>query len=191
MDFQRQKLIFCEIKVAIAALGALAIVNLTLMSIQEIPVHRFAIATSALECLAILILGRASILRHALLPRPSLLITLYLSVSVILSLPTARTLWLLPGVSATAASYTVFVLGKATCLLLENIEKKNLLIDPARYSPEERAGPLNRLCFGWLFPLLIKGYGTILSIPRLTPLSADLKSDELAEKLGMGGAISP
>ncbi|KAF5565576.1 ABC transporter integral membrane type 1 [Fusarium napiforme] len=68
-------------------------------------------------------------------------------------------------------------------LMVENVEKSRLLIESCRYSPEELAGPLARLLFSWLMPLLRLGYDTILSMATLTPLSEDLKSQQLEPKL--------
>ncbi|KAF5658143.1 ABC integral membrane type 1 [Fusarium denticulatum] len=68
-------------------------------------------------------------------------------------------------------------------LLVENVEKSRLLLESYRYSPEPLAGPLARLLFSWLMPLLRLGYDTILSMATLTPLSEDLKSQQLEPKL--------
>ncbi|KAF5649816.1 multidrug resistance [Fusarium tjaetaba] len=68
-------------------------------------------------------------------------------------------------------------------LMVENVEKSHLLIESCRYSPEELAGPLARLLFSWLMPLLRLGYDAILSMATLTPLSDDLKSQQLEPKL--------
>lgn len=89
------------------------------------------------------------------------------------------------GPSALSIIYTVNLVCKLASLLLENIQKRRLLLDPLRYSPEELAGPLSRVFFAWLTALLRLGYGTILSLGSLTPLSQDLKSVQLAPKLGM------
>ncbi|KAF5984259.1 ABC transporter integral membrane type 1 [Fusarium coicis] len=68
-------------------------------------------------------------------------------------------------------------------LMVENVEKSRLIFESCRYSPEELASPLARLLFSWLIPLLRLGYDTILSMATLTPLSEDLKSQQLEPKL--------
>lgn len=109
-----------------------------------------------------------------------MLTTLYLSTNLLLNIATTRTLWLMRGVSATALIYTVNNCFKLVLLLLENVGKRQHLINPILYGPEELAGPLGRLIFDWLIPLLRSGYETILTMATLTPLSADLKGDHLA-----------
>ncbi|KAF4345875.1 ABC transporter integral membrane type 1 [Fusarium beomiforme] len=87
------------------------------------------------------------------------------------------------GASAIPILYSISVLLQVLVLLVENVEKSRLLLDPCQYSPEELASPLARLLFSWLIPLLRLGYDTILSMATLTPLSEDLKSRKLEPKL--------
>ncbi|KAF5565480.1 ABC transporter [Fusarium phyllophilum] len=161
----------------------MAILHLILTSLADSPSQGLAITTAALECVAFFVLGLYSKLRHRHSCRPSILITIYLSVHILLNIATTRTLWLMRGVSAIPILYSINIVFQVLVLLVENVEKSRLLLESFRYSPEELAGPLARLLFSWLMPLLRLGYDTILSMATLTPLSEDLKSQQLEPKL--------
>ncbi|KAK7941487.1 ABC transporter FUM19 [Apiospora aurea] len=163
--------------------AASSVAFLALTSLDHGPSPSLAIGAASVECLAILLTICLSSRQHKSSPRPSTVITLYLISNVILNLPTARTLWLIYGPSAITLVYLVEMCLKAGYAVAENIEKKGLLIDSARFSPEELAGPVSFNMFGWLWSLLHRGYTTLLTISLLIPLATDMRGESLAPDL--------
>ncbi|KAK8087708.1 multidrug resistance protein MDR [Apiospora hydei] len=163
--------------------AASSVAFLALTSLVHGPSPSLAIAAASVECLAILLTICLSSWQHKSSPRPSTVITLYFISNVILNLSTARTLWLIHGSSAITLVYVVEMCLKAGYVVAENVEKKGLLVDSARYSPEELAGPVSFNMFGWLWSLLHHGYTTLLTISLLIPLATDMRGESLAPDL--------
>ncbi|KAH7041159.1 uncharacterized protein B0I36DRAFT_379973 [Microdochium trichocladiopsis] len=164
---------------ASALLFACAIVVLVLLSTSLISCYELAIAAASLDVVAAGTIGALSWHQHASSPRPSYQITLFLSIHILLNLATARTLWLIFGAAALPIAYLVHLSLKCIVLVLENIEKRQVLDADATYSKEEYAGPLSRIFFGWLSTLFVEGHRSFLALDTLMPIAADLQSSSI------------
>lgn len=167
----------------IATLEALSVAYLSLIAANRQTHQAYVVAAASVECVAVLAVGLLSRYSHTRSPRPSLAIVVYLCITILLNLATARTLWLMKNAAAVSILYTVTLAVKMVCLVFESLEKHRLLIHPSDYGPEELAGPLSRTFFIWVLSLFRAGYAALLTIPQLLPLSADMKSLQLSKKL--------
>ncbi|KAF9882288.1 ABC multidrug transporter [Colletotrichum karsti] len=114
--------------------------------------------------------------------RPSKLISIYLSLSSLVDLAQARSLFLQqPNTSGRIGC--VFVASLATkfiLVLLEEIPKQR---KPGTSSKEEISGPLNRSVFGWLSSLFIRGSRGLLAVDDLGIIDRKFDSARLLSKL--------
>jgi hypothetical protein len=70
---------------------------------------------------------------------------------------------------------------KLALLVLENIEKRRILLDSNKTpSTESTSGPFNRGFFVWLNSLLITGWATVLTLHDLPAIYEKLSSEKLA-----------
>nr|POF13541.1 abc transporter c family member 9 [Quercus suber] len=145
---------------------------------------RATIATASLAFVASLGVGLLSWLEHDRALRPSFVLFVYLFLSVILDLTRTRTLWLLNADPAIAAVFTTTVVLRAVMLVMDSIEKRNILAKPYREtSAESTRGPLNLTLFVWLVPLFVKGYKNILVLDDLEQFDTKLRSGPLSKAL--------
>lgn len=124
-------------------------------------------------------------LEHFKSVRPSFLIALYLSMTILLDAAHTRTAWLISSDIAIAASLTASVATKLLLLALESFEKQKwLLHSNQKISSEVTSGPLNRGLFVWLLGLLKAGYFGLLSPNDLPSIHEKLVAERLAERFG-------
>jgi ABC-type multidrug transport system fused ATPase/permease subunit len=162
----------------------LALVVLT--AIRSFTVSNLFIASSALQLIAGLCLLPASFFEHERSPRPSMLLSSYLSLTLLFNIAEARTFWLSSTTSATTAFTTVFTTSvalKSILLLLESRPKTKWVTWDTKepHSPEETAGIFGLGVYFWLNRLFLKGYGSNLAIDDLYPLDHALKAKPLQE----------
>lgn len=70
---------------------------------------------------------------------------------------------------------------KLALLVLENVEKRRILVDSSKEpSTESTSGPFNRGFFIWLNSLLISGWATVLTMHDLPAIYEKLSSEKLA-----------
>ncbi|RYC65696.1 hypothetical protein CHU98_g529 [Xylaria longipes] len=143
-----------------------------------------SIASTTLSLASGLSLALLSHLEHAKSVRPSFVITFYLVFTVLLDVARVRTQWLLKDADGVAATLTASLTVKVVLLTLEAIEKRRLLLGSDReYPPESTSGPFSRGFFLWLNSLLVSGFGKVLSLADLPPISEKLESKTLAKDL--------
>ncbi|KAG9258286.1 multidrug resistance-like protein [Emericellopsis atlantica] len=161
-----------------AALGIHATEDDTSQTITTVP-------SAALALVASIVFAVLSTLKQRASLRPSLLITAYLSLSVLLDAARARTLWLSPSVSTSTRSLlTASLTLRAVILLLESTEKRSYLLPEYRsVSAETTSGPINTSLFWWLNPLFLRGYRSLLHYDHLGRLDEELESERLAVRL--------
>ena len=117
---------------------------------------------------------------HVRAVRPSLILSTYLFVSLLLDAARARTLWLEPGGLATAAVFTAGLAVKFVNLVLEATEKRWILRPQyAAYPPEATSGIFNRCFFWWQNSLFRKGFSNTLVIDDLFVLDKHLNAEYL------------
>jgi ATP-binding cassette, subfamily C (CFTR/MRP), member 1 len=124
---------------------------------------RASIAAASLQLVSTFFLAALSYNEHVRSIRPSLVINVYLLLTVPLCFTEARTLW--TRYSAGLASVQTAIASlKLALLVAEAVEKKSLLRPGLADTPAESfAGLYSRSLFWWLNPLFIFGYRGILS----------------------------
>jgi hypothetical protein len=106
-------------------------------------------------------------------------------VSLLFDAARLRTEWLLSINIAYAATLSCSTAFKLTLLVLETIEKRNILISDGKgLSRESTSGPFSRGFFVWLNSLLISGWATVLTNNDLPTIYEKLSSEKLAVRFG-------
>lgn len=130
-----------------------------------------------------LLLCALSYAEHNRSVKPSFILNTYLLGSLLFDIAHARTLWLryvntynaIIAVVATVAAASKFVL-----VVLEAVEKRNILKKEfSDCPPEATAGFYNQSFFWWLNPLFKIGFNHVLSVKDLFVLDKELSSERL------------
>ncbi|KAJ4303189.1 hypothetical protein N0V90_002082 [Kalmusia sp. IMI 367209] len=109
-----------------------------------------------------------SYLEHTRAVRPSTLLEVYLTFTLLLDIPQARTLFLRKDVDSIAILYSMNIAAMLTLCLLESQNKTKDLKEPYNeYPPEATRGVWNRTFFLWLNPLFTMGFKRLLSLDDL------------------------
>jgi ATP-binding cassette subfamily C (CFTR/MRP) protein 1 len=146
---------------------------------------RFSLAAAILNLLAAFSILLLAHVEHVKSVRPSFLLTAYLFVSLLFDAARLRTEWLLSINIAYAATLSCSTAFKLALLVLETIEKRNILIsDDKGLSRESTSGPFSRGFFVWLNSLLISGWATVLTNNDLPTIYEKLSSEKLAVRFG-------
>lgn len=149
------------------------------------------IASAALGLTSALVIGLVSHFEHKRSIRPSFLVSLYILITLLFDIARARTHWLMRQRDSIAAILTAIVGLKLAMLVIESIEKRNILSSAYKnVSTESTSGLFNRALFCWLNPLLLKGYISVLSAENLFPITENLSSIEVVENLQRGWQAS-
>ncbi|KAM0248820.1 hypothetical protein ACHAQJ_009306 [Trichoderma viride] len=127
--------------------------------------------------------------------RPSILLSIYLSLAVLFDIVQTRSLWL-AAVTSSDRTYTILFTSatvvRSLLILTESIGKsKGILWNTERHSPEETAGLPSLVSFFWLNSLLRTGYYKQLSADDLFPLDSAIVSESLGKKLNDSINASP
>ncbi|KAL6910741.1 multidrug resistance-related protein [Trichoderma evansii] len=142
---------------------------------------RFSIAAAVLSLVAACCIVLLSHIEHVKSIRPSFLLTSYLFTTLLFDAARLRTEWLLSVNVSYAAVLTTSTILKLALLVLENIEKRRILLDSNKTpSTESTSGPFNRGFFVWLNSLLITGWATVLTLHDLPAIYEKLSSEKLA-----------
>jgi hypothetical protein len=127
-----------------------------------------------------------SIIDHSRSPRPSVLLSIYLSVTLLLDGVQARTLFVSADGSPEVIYSSLFcatVAIKALMLLLEAKQKTPWVHwNEKEHSPEETSGVFSIGVFFWLNEMFMLGYRKVLSVEDLYPLDKALDSKALHDK---------
>ncbi|KAL2871704.1 P-loop containing nucleoside triphosphate hydrolase protein [Aspergillus lucknowensis] len=167
--------------------SALQFLQAILWALPNARKTRASIAANLLMGCGAVILCVLSYMEHSRSVRPSMLLELYLQVTLLCDITRTRTLWLRDGgdsnkLMAIIASFAVGV--KVVLILLEGWQKRAILNDKYRnYPPEAVAGIANRAFFWWLNPLFFMGFFKLLRVEDLYPLDKRLESARLRDKL--------
>lgn len=151
--------------------------------------HFYATATftaaAALKLLAAVAVLPLSDGEHTRAPRPSLLLTGYLLLTLLLDAAQSRTLYLSSAASTELTYSHVFtaaVAVKVLLLVLESQQKSRWVDwDKKEHSPEETSGLFSLGVFLWLNRLFLAGYHKLLSIHDLYPLDGAMDPTRLHE----------
>ncbi|KAE8135416.1 P-loop containing nucleoside triphosphate hydrolase protein [Aspergillus pseudotamarii] len=168
----------------------LAILRLILIALWALPTAnrtQASIAANAVLTVGTVFLGILSYAEHNYSVRPSLLLGIYLSITLLFDIAKTRTLWLreLAEINRIIAILTSVAVGvKALLLLLETVEKRRILKNVyEKLPPEATGGIFNRFFFWWLNPLFKTGFSKLLSVGDLYTLDMQLTSKTLHSSL--------
>lgn len=138
---------------------------------------RATIAASSLTFLDALGLCMLSHSEHMHSVRPSMIINVYLLLTLPFDVMRARTLWLGGGTKSIAAVFTSTLGIKLMALIAEAIEKRGILLDRYRNSsPEVTSGIYSRSFFWWLNKLMTIGYHRVIEDQDLYPIDGEMSS---------------
>lgn len=135
-------------------------------------------AVSFVSALCLILLSR---LEHIRSPHPSMLLSIFLSLPLVLDIAQCRTLWL----ASHNTTENIFcrlctgaVVIKAVCFALETQHKSKWMRwnDSKQHSPEDWSGFYVLGIFSWLNALLLTGYRKTLTLTDLFPLDPTLSS---------------
>lgn len=125
-----------------------------------------------------------SFFEHTKSAGPSLLLNLYLTISILFDAVRIRTLWLLSSDRAIAALSIVCLVVKVAVLILEECGKRQWLL-PSQWpwSTEVTGGIFNRTLFVWLDSMMWKGYSNALAVVTLPDIDSHLLSESLWNRI--------
>ncbi|KAJ5885363.1 hypothetical protein N7495_009873 [Penicillium taxi] len=171
---------------AITIYAILQIVLVILAAAGHFHATAMLIAASVLKLLEAIAILLLSVFEHTRTNRPSMLLTGYLLLTLILDAAQSRTLYLSSTVSTERAYsnlFTAAVAVKVVMLLLECQQKtKWVEWDKKMHSPEETSGIFSLGVFFWLNRLFLAGYKNVFSINDLYPLDGAMDPTILHEK---------
>lgn len=122
---------------------------------------------------------------------PSVLLAIYFSGLVVLTIPRLRSLWLIPSINLCRGLLTVIYILTVLAFLLESRTKLKVLRAAYQHVPREQSiGFWGRSLFLWVNPMFQLGYSKILSISDIPELDQDLQGDVVLEKLELAWAKS-
>lgn len=176
---------------AITTYVGLELALLILVAIGSFHVTSLFIAASVLKLVSALLMITLSVVDHSRSPRPSVLLSVYLSFTLLLDATQARTLFLASEGKPELAYSRIFCAAialKAAILMLEAKQKtKWVHWNEKEHSPEETSGIFSLGVFFWLNNIFKSGYSKILAIEDLYPLDsaldAKLLHDRFASKM--------
>lgn len=124
-------------------------------------------------------------LDHVRSIRPSLIINVYVLLSLPLDVARVRSLWLRGGSYPLAAAFTSTISVKVLVLIIEATDKRGILLSQySGYSPESSSGIYSRSMFWWINPLLRDGFRKVLTDDDLYPVDATMSSEILQLQIG-------
>ncbi|KAK9787168.1 putative ABC multidrug transporter [Seiridium cardinale] len=172
---------------AITAYVGLQLALLVLVSIGPFGVTGLFIACTVMTFVAAVCMIGLSCLDHARSPRPSMLLSGYLFLTLLFDMAETRTFWLASSTRSELAFAGVFTaaMGTKILLLLLEAQHKTRWIrwdtkDP--HSPEETSGIFDLGVYFWLNSLFANGYRKILKIHDLYPLDHAMNGEILHQK---------
>ena len=157
-----------------------------LVAIGSFHVTSIFIASSVLKLVSALFMITLSLVDHSKSPRPSVLLSSYLFLTLLLDATQSRTLFLSSGDKPELTYSSIFSVAialKIGILLLEARQKSAWVSwDEKEHSPEETSGIFSLGVFFWLNRLFLVGYRKVLTMKDLYPLDSSLNSELLHEE---------
>ncbi|KAJ3496535.1 hypothetical protein NLG97_g2588 [Lecanicillium saksenae] len=145
-----------------------------------------AMPAASLELLAVINLGIMVYVGHKHAIRSSGLIASYVLVTFLFDIVKSRAFFLRSGLQALAGIATATAALRLCLLILEEVSKKNILIDEKvreATGPEATSGFFTRLFFIFLNRMLVTGFFQELQNPDIVKLDADFDSERLHAQL--------
>ncbi|KAJ5957023.1 hypothetical protein N7501_011302 [Penicillium viridicatum] len=179
-SFEASTLLWIKL-IAVFILFGLQLANLALWSISSTALTQLAVAAASLSVADVIGIGSLLYAEHRYSYSPSLLVSVYLSITILLDIAYVRSLFLRGSLDAIGAVTTAILATKLLVLVLEEIPKRGPAI--LKTSKEFSSGLWNRSAFWWLNSTFSKGYYSFLQVDDLYSLDHHLDSHRLASKL--------
>ncbi|CAI7602046.1 unnamed protein product [Penicillium glandicola] len=171
---------------AITTYVGLELSLLILVAAGSFHVTSMFIASSIFNLVSALLMIMLSVVDHSKSPRPSVLLSSYLFLTLFLDVAQARTLFLSSDDKPELTYSSIFVAAialKAAILLLEAQQKSRWVgWDEKEHSPEETSGIFSLGVFFWLNKIFLDGYSKVLTIGDLYPLDSSFNARPLHDK---------
>jgi hypothetical protein len=165
-----------------AIFGVLQIALLVLWCLPSTTRTKTSIADPALAIVEAIAIAALSYMEHVKSTKPSVLLSSYLILTIILDVALTRTFWLRSGIPAIAGVFTTSLAIKIALLVLEECPKTKLATGK-KPSRESSAGVISRTFFWWLNRLLLGGSRQILTLEDLDPIHEKFDSTKLSADL--------
>lgn len=119
-------------------------------------------------------------MEHLRSVRPSALINIYLLLTLVFDIVRTRTLWQTEPSKTIAAVSSSSVGVKVLMLIVEAVEKRDILLVPFQHtSPEVTSGIYSRSMFWWLNKLMRTGFKRIINNDDLYPIEDEMRTSTL------------
>ncbi|KAJ6779854.1 hypothetical protein PWT90_00851 [Aphanocladium album] len=145
-----------------------------------------AMAAASLELLAAINVGVMVYVGHKHAVRSSGSLALFLLCTLLFDVAKSRAFFLRSGMDPVAALAAASAAMRFCLLILEELSKKNLLLDDKvreESGPEATSGFFTRLFFVYLNRMFITGFAKELRIPNMVKLDAEFSSERLYAQL--------
>ncbi|KAF2470392.1 putative ABC multidrug transporter [Lindgomyces ingoldianus] len=171
---------------AILAYAGLELSLVIVMAVGSLQATRLFVAASTLKLVAASVMVFLSFVDHSKSRRPSVLLSSYVVLTLLLDAAQARTLFLLSDRGIEIAWSSIFVTAlslKCGILFLEAQGKSKWINwDQKEHSPEETSGIFSLGVFFWLNKIFLRGYRQILTIKDLYPLDSEMQGELLHQQ---------
>ncbi|KAI0126126.1 putative ABC multidrug transporter [Xylariales sp. AK1849] len=164
----------------VLVLFVLQLVNLVLWSLSSAPYAPVATAAASLSLAGAVAIGLLLYAEHRHSYSPSMLVSIFLSITILLDTATIRSLFLRGNLVALGGITSAAVAMKLLLLVLEEFPKKR---SAQNTSKEALSGLWNRSVFWWLNVTFRKGFKAFLQVEDLSKLDQNLASDYIGKKL--------
>uniref|UniRef100_A0A8H7KFW9 ABC transporter n=1 Tax=Bionectria ochroleuca TaxID=29856 RepID=A0A8H7KFW9_BIOOC len=147
------------------------------------PKVRTSVAESAVGIVEAIVIAALSLTEHVRSQKSSLLLSVYLFLSLLLHIPFARSLWIRENTVFLASAFTFLLVVKAVLLAFEEIPRSSVMASPRKYGGEYSAGMVSRTLFWWLNRLFYLGFHRAIEVDDLGDINDKFDSHALLERL--------
>ncbi|KAF5859185.1 hypothetical protein ETB97_003197 [Aspergillus alliaceus] len=143
-----------------------------------------SLAAGVLNVVATFMAACASFLEDQRSVRPSDILVLYLSMTVICAIAPLRSLWLIGPTNTVTGIWTAIFVITIACLCVESVQKSRVLrLESDRPTKEQICGFWTRSLFIWLLSFFRVGFSQVLSIADIPEVDNDLRAQMTGDKL--------
>ncbi|PYI34585.1 ABC transporter [Aspergillus indologenus CBS 114.80] len=171
-------------KLTTASIYSILRLVLLILAISEpFSLPTLSVTANSLDLVAAISICILTFLEHSRSLRPSILLSAFLSLTVLFDIARVRTLWLLAHTHFQFVYVRIFLavtVCKALLLVLESLHHQRWSRgDHKTHSPEETSGLYGLGTFLWLVPLVISGYKKVLDLSDLYSLDPSVSIEGL------------
>ncbi len=176
VDCFLKALLTCELQGVIAVYAALQVVLLALFASSVRPRSTLTFAAACLSLFDSLVFLGLSAWEHSRSRRSSIILNVYLLISLVLDAARVRTSWLVSPDADVVKVSTASLAVKVLILVLESQGKERWL-PGEKQSPEETGGVFTLSFFSWLNTLIASGYRKVLAQGDLHAIDRRLSAE--------------